>query len=91
MLQGIGVDEGTTMPPSRDLWLHTQSYRLKASFALFLWLYPYGNHIREAFSLCPGYPSASYLLEFNRGHDVINILDKGHNVIWSNTSLKVQA
>ena len=91
LLQGIGVDNGTIVPLGRNLWLHNQSHRLKASYALFLWPYPYGNHIREALSLCPGYPRASYLLEFNSGHDVINILDKGHNVIWSNTSIKVQA
>ena len=91
LLQGTRVDDGSTLPLGGHLWLHTQAYRLKATYALCLWPYTYGNNIRDAFSFCPGYPRVSYVLEFNSGHDVINILDKGLNVIWSNTSLKVQA
>ena len=79
------------MPLGRDLWIQTQTYRLTVKYVLFLWANPFSNQISNPFRLYPGTAGASYILVFQSSQEVINILDNGHNMIWSNMPAKLQA
>ena len=80
-----------TMPLNHSLHVQTLNYMVTATYVLFLWTYPFSNQSRNPFTIYPGLKTASYSLVFHSSQEVINIMDSGQNVIWSNVPGRLQA
>ena len=80
-----------TMPLNHSLHVQTLNYMVTATYVLFLWTYPFSSQSRNPFTIYPGLKTASYSLVFHSSQEVINIMDSGQNVIWSNVPGRLQA
>lgn len=80
-----------TMALNHSLHVQTLNYMVTATYFLFLWTYPFLNQSRSPFTIYPGLKTTSYVLVFHSRQEVVNIMDNGQNVIWSNVPGRLQA